>query len=430
MTCDKEYSRSDASQLFDALDPATLAGLRDSVQRLGVLVPVAKDQHGNMLDGHHRKQVADELGVKYRVDVIQVADEVQANEIRHTLNVDRRQLSGEDLRRYLITLADLRTPSGAGALSQPEIAERGGVDQTYVGQVLRREAELRSTTKLPPLPERRVGRDGKERPSTRPAVVTAKSEREAERAQSALTQLPDVGGRTMDVKRVERVAREHTAEQRRAEPLEATTDTGGVEIRLGDFRDVLDLEVNSVDAIITDPPYPRRFWEPYSEHGVYEYLGALAARLLKPNGVLAVMIGTRLEMLDAVDTQIGKYVRRRHRGIYLVPGQRWRDQTERVATGYKPILIYSHPEATDLRWINDDVFRSDAGQQDERFHHWGQTESGFASIVERLTEPGALVVDPFLGGGTTAVVCRDLGRRFIGCDIDAAAVSTSRERLG
>lgn len=63
-------------------------------------------------------------------------------------------------------------------------------------------------------------------------------------------------------------------------------------------------------------------------------------------------------------------------------------------------------------------------------HHWGQSEAGFASLVERLTSPSQLVVDPFLGGGTTAVVCRDLGRRFIGCDIDAAAVQTTRKRLG
>jgi DNA modification methylase len=52
-----------------------------------------------------------------------------------------------------------------------------------------------------------------------------------------------------------------------------------------------------------------------------------------------------------------------------------------------------------------------------------------ADIVERLTEPGALVVDPFLGGGTTAVVCEALGRRFVGCAVDAAAITAARERL-
>jgi DNA modification methylase len=72
---------------------------------------------------------------------------------------------------------------------------------------------------------------------------------------------------------------------------------------------------------------------------------------------------------------------------------------------------------------------SGAREQDTRFHHWGQNESGIADLIRGLTEPGQLVVDPFLGGGTAAVVCRDLGRRFIGCDVDAAAVQTSRERI-
>lgn len=402
------------TQLFGALDPATLAGLRDSISRLGVLVPVAKDQHGNMLDGHHRKVIADELGVKYRVDVIQVADEQQADEIRHTLNIDRRQLSGEDLKRYIVTLGELREPSGVGALSQREIAERAGVNQTYVGQVLR-DPELSSTTQLP---SARRGQDGK----VRPAVVTAKSEREAERAQAALATLPDVDGRTMDVKRVERVAREHLADQRRAAPVESVESVGDVEIRHGDFREVLDDLGGEVDAIITDPPYPREFWHLYDE------LGVVAAHLLKPDGVLAVMIGTRLPMVDYVETALSLHMHRRHRGVILIPGQRWRDQNERVATGYKPVLLYRQIDCTEPPWIQDDVFHSEENR-DIRFHHWGQTESGFASIVERLTTPGALVVDPFLGGGTTAVVCRDLGRRFVGCDVDAAAVSVARERI-
>lgn len=40
-----------------------------------------------------------------------------------------------------------------------------------------------------------------------------------------------------------------------------------------------------------------------------------------------------------------------------------------------------------------------------------------------------LVVDPFVGSGTTAAVCQRLGRRFVGCDVDAVAVATARRRL-
>lgn len=72
------------------LTAAECSRLRESIARVGVLVPIVRDQHGNLLDGNHRKRIADELGVKYRVDTIQVADEQQARELRVTLNLARR----------------------------------------------------------------------------------------------------------------------------------------------------------------------------------------------------------------------------------------------------------------------------------------------------------------------------------------------------
>lgn len=400
-------------QLFDALPVHIEDALRASIQRFGVLVPVVKDQHGQVLDGHHRSRIADKLGVKYRVDVVQVADDDERREIARTLNADRRQLTEEQRRAVAV---ELRTQGH----SERAIAGALGVSQKTVNRDLHRSVESRDSTEVP---ARVLGTDGKSYSSRRPTVVAAKNEREAERAQQALATLGDEApARVLDVKRVERIAREHQAEQRRAEPVEERTTATGVDIRHGDFRRVLDdIPDGTVDAIITDPPYPREFWHLYGE------LGILARRLLKPNGVLAVMTGTRLDMLDHVDEAIRRHVRRRHRAIYLTPGPRWRDNIERVATGYKPILIYAHPDADEMPWINDDVFTSDRDDKDH--HHWGQSEAGIAALVERLTRPAALVVDPFLGGGTAAVVCRDLGRRFIGCDVDAASVTASRERV-
>jgi len=50
-------------------------------------------------------------------------------------------------------------------------------------------------------------------------------------------------------------------------------------------------------------------------------------------------------------------------------------------------------------------------------------------FIERITSPGQLVVDPFLGSGTTALACKKLGRRLIGCDVDVNAVATARQRV-
>lgn len=43
---------------------------------------------------------------------------------------------------------------------------------------------------------------------------------------------------------------------------------------------------------------------------------------------------------------------------------------------------------------------------------------------------GGIVLDPFMGSGTTALVARHLGRRFIGIDINPRYVRMAERRLG
>ena len=50
-------------------------------------------------------------------------------------------------------------------------------------------------------------------------------------------------------------------------------------------------------------------------------------------------------------------------------------------------------------------------------------------IIERLTKPGDLVVDPFGGSFTNAAACKKLGRRFIGCDIEKHWAITGQQRI-
>lgn len=50
-------------------------------------------------------------------------------------------------------------------------------------------------------------------------------------------------------------------------------------------------------------------------------------------------------------------------------------------------------------------------------------------VIRVASEPGDLVADFFLGGGTTAVVARKLGRRFVGCDISAKACEVTVGKL-
>ena len=50
-------------------------------------------------------------------------------------------------------------------------------------------------------------------------------------------------------------------------------------------------------------------------------------------------------------------------------------------------------------------------------------------IIEMASSPGDVVLDCFVGSGTTAAVAQRLGRRWIACDINKGAIQTTAKRL-
>jgi hypothetical protein len=58
-----------------------------------------------------------------------------------------------------------------------------------------------------------------------------------------------------------------------------------------------------------------------------------------------------------------------------------------------------------------------------------KNESLVARIVRASSSPGDVVLDCFVGSGTTAVVAEKLGRRWVACDASPLAVHATRKRL-
>ena len=50
-------------------------------------------------------------------------------------------------------------------------------------------------------------------------------------------------------------------------------------------------------------------------------------------------------------------------------------------------------------------------------------------VILASTKPGDIILDPFVGSGTTAAAARELGRNFIGIDRDKTYVAAARERI-
>lgn len=56
-------------------------------------------------------------------------------------------------------------------------------------------------------------------------------------------------------------------------------------------------------------------------------------------------------------------------------------------------------------------------------------EETLQAIISSTSKPGDIVLDCFIGSGTTAAVAQKLGRRWIGCDINKGAIQTTAKRL-
>lgn len=190
----------------------------------------------------------------------------------------------------------------------------------------------------------------------------------------------------------------------------------------------LPLADNSIDLIWTDPPYPKEFLH------CYEYLAREAMRVLKPGGfVLAMCGGGWLPKIYEFFEKSGLqyFYEFHHKSTGDAPTV-WRHYEDRnaypIVARSKPIIVYSKGPGRPRVGGVHNLFEA-TGVFSKMYHHWGQDVESARYYIDHFSAPGQLVLDPFIGGGTTAVACELIGRRWIGSDVDPVAIASSASRL-
>jgi DNA modification methylase len=198
-----------------------------------------------------------------------------------------------------------------------------------------------------------------------------------------------------------------TTQERRRQSRLAKPVPGGMELRVGDARIVLaDVPDNSVPLILTDPPYGDEA-EP-----LYRWLADFAARVLIPGGSLICYTGqSRLNRDIRIFNEKLRYwwqCTMEHHQSQRIPGKF-------VIATFKPILWYVK-EFRRGRSLVVDTLVSPA--RDKDLHAWSQGDGGVSPLIEHLTEPGELMVDPFAGTAKWGDIAVAMGRRWLGADIE------------
>ena len=68
-------------------------------------------------------------------------------------------------------------------------------------------------------------------------------------------------------------------------------------------------------------------------------------------------------------------------------------------------------------------------QADKTIHPWEQSTIEVKHVIESLTVENQVVLDPFMGYTTTGMGALEVGRKFIGIELDERRFSEASKRL-
>ena len=81
-------------------------------------------------------------------------------------------------------------------------------------------------------------------------------------------------------------------------------------------------------------------------------------------------------------------------------------------------------------WYGKYWGRIQGNNKERRHEHHNQIPEVYLErVIKACSNPGSLVLDPFLGSGTTSTVARALGRRSIGIEHSAVNAKSAWERI-
>jgi DNA modification methylase len=230
---------------------------------------------------------------------------------------------------------------------------------------------------------------------------------------------------------------------------------GDATLYLGDCREILPaLADESVDMVWTDPPYGHKNhdgdWnarlndhrgivgkpiandDQDSMREVVDFMLREAARVLKADCCCCCCCcgggGPKPTFAWVADRMDRDGLAFFHSVIWdkLNPGLGWRYRRQHE------MVMVAHRKGGSLLWANGDravpnIYAEMPSR--ERFHPNEKPLGMVSSFIENHSTVGHLILDPFMGSGTTGVACINLGRKFIGIEIEPKYFAIACRRI-
>lgn len=202
---------------------------------------------------------------------------------------------------------------------------------------------------------------------------------------------------------------------------------------------------NSVDLVVTDPPY---FFEAHSRGFAGEreklFMGLKEIGVNKDKSFITKeLLSELLRVCDEKNIfifcnkaqifDILLFVKEKNLSFDLIPlcktapmplaNNQWLPDRE------WGIHLFRNCEVKGSYQTKQGFFLDSNYQQDKFNHPSVKPESMIRRIINNLSDEGGLVLDCFMGSGTTAFACKSLKRNFIGFEINPEYVKIANKRL-
>jgi site-specific DNA-methyltransferase (adenine-specific)/modification methylase len=227
-----------------------------------------------------------------------------------------------------------------------------------------------------------------------------------------------------------------------------------MDLRLGDCRDLLkSLPDNSVDLILTDPPYNIA---PYSTGNIKfnwrsdinndiakwdevtidpkEYLDVFM-RILKPNGNIFIFTSYNLlgKWHEVFDPKFDTFQFMAWHKTNPVPNfmkTSFLNSVELIACMWNRGHTWNFKKQSEMHNFIETPICMGAERMKNPKHPTQKPVSILKHIIEIASNKGDVVLDPFMGVGSTGAAAKELKRSFIGYELEDNYFEAAQQRLG
>ena len=181
----------------------------------------------------------------------------------------------------------------------------------------------------------------------------------------------------------------------------------------GDCLEIMkEIPDNSVDCVITDPPYGigKAEWdEKYPKGFEKECL-----RIAKTVAIMCGMWAIPQCIKELKDNYLGMIAMRNLNGMTFSP----------LGFGnWIPVIIAGERPKSGQDYLEFSI------REKKPNHPSPKQIECMKKLIDRISNESDIILDPFLGSGTTAVACKQLNRHFIGIEINPEYCKIAEDRL-